>query len=1311
MPAISGAVNLLLDLSFTFFRKIDKKVDQLTNEVTLVKDQVTQLGSILDLDLKQETKETIHRLDQKLDKILTKNFSEEIPAFSTSHRTAWYYGNAESLKPLHTEKPTTLSQFLALKEIIDYWKKRFKEETDFSEQQKLITMMQQLYTEHETVFKHHNYNLFEETPSKDTHETSSEILSEEDDELIPVSKKVLDEIFTQNDKAKLIAGTSRKIQPESSKTTQPSSSENFPSPDNLYMADTSSWNPRRMDSSSEYSDTESNTELDTESDVELETTRKGKRKIGDKDHLDTDEDFQPRTTEDDFTEHLKATDDSKDFVPNTPVFMTRKDDLNKGNVASGGTYLDLTHVPFKQYESAINDWAQSLSIVITSFESTWSRKKFLDWVSGTLQGSVLHFLKQWESTPEGQAAKELLQNSMKSFDALLSDIVKLLKNEFCGLRSDEQTADDITYALSKLKLCNMNSFEEFSKTFQQYYHLLPVTSTKHWLSQFFAKLPPPWDTICKDNYPKFCLETDSTDTLGNQINYVYRQLINHCLDARAAKQLKKKLNPGFCKSLIKNNWEFGCEKTYKKKCKSYKISKPMRPYRRRYRWKRFNPQNRFFKQKKYVRKSNPNNKTKSCRCYACNEEGHYANKCPQKNKGARKMVKQLEVKNLEIVFGDDITNSSEILYELVSETDSDSGSESDGIFEFKTLDVPTSSDDPESLKLEECFEQAPPEETNQVRLSNFIQEDMVVDFSKYEKHKSIRKDEVYRLSKLPLWSTRYFEQASGNTTARLTENSKIEIKLFNKEKIMRLCKKHPQIRYIHIGVIQIEITALFRQGIDTPILAFLFDKRFIENPASALIGGIDSNLVVGNIWFRIKPNYFVSVTDPNIEDTLVLRIKTEGLGMKSNSENLAISWTAIHELTNVAKTSIKPIDKRIVEIFEPKPFETEIQPRLINWHDLSIPKQWLLNDILPNDEQKFPTLEIVASGKNLYFQRQISETQNMLPQSISPLKIEEPKSIATKTVQIPIRLGSGSTSSKGKGLLNTDELKTFAIYHQTFIDDDEYIFSAKQSKKKYLYVQAKFYFPFYKPYTLDVLLDTGATTCCGRWQSLPTEQWIKLKTPIPAIGIDGHPTFLEYKAKNVPVILGNEKFIIPKILCFPIMHGDFILGNNFTRLYLPMEWHKHNIILTSNKKVKIPILPHHVNKCETGFTPVPHHILTLDETHWMFPKLKDNFSDNPLHLWDRSPRYCTLKLNDPTKVIRVNPIIYTLQDIQEFDNQLKDLLDKGLIEPTSSPHSCPAFLVRNHAEIKRGKARMVINYKSLNKHLIFDGYFIHEKTS
>ena len=39
--------------------------------------------------------------------------------------------------------------------------------------------------------------------------------------------------------------------------------------------------------------------------------------------------------------------------------------------------------------------------------------------------------------------------------------------------------------------------------------------------------------------------------------------------------------------------------------------------------------------------------------------------------------------------------------------------------------------------------------------------------------------------------------------------------------------------------------------------------------------------------------------------------------MLGYSHSLAIEWKAIHELTNLAKTPIKSINNKIIEIFEP----------------------------------------------------------------------------------------------------------------------------------------------------------------------------------------------------------------------------------------------------------------------------------------------------------------------------------------------------------------------------------------------------------
>ena len=72
-------------------------------------------------------------------------------------------------------------------------------------------------------------------------------------------------------------------------------------------------------------------------------------------------------------------------------------------------------------------------------------------------------------------------------------------------------------------------------------------------------------------------------------------------------------------------------------------------------------------------------------------------------------------------------------------------------------------------------------------------------------------------------------------------------------------------------------------------------------------------------------------------------------------------------------------------------------------------------------------------------------------------------------------------------------------------------------------------------------------------------------------------------------------------------------------------------------------------------------------------------------------------------------MIYSQQEIEDFKIQINELIQLNLIRESKSPHSSPAFMVRKHSEIKRGKARMVINYKEVNKKTKFDGYYIPNK--
>ena len=108
-------------------------------------------------------------------------------------------------------------------------------------------------------------------------------------------------------------------------------------------------------------------------------------------------------------------------------------------------------------------------------------------------------------------------------------------------------------------------------------------------------------------------------------------------------------------------------------------------------------------------------------------------------------------------------------------------------------------------------------------------------------------------------------------------------------------------------------------------------------------------------------------------------------------------------------------------------------------------------------------------------------------------------------------------------------------------------------------------------------------------------------------------------------------------------------------------------------------------------------------------KLKENFSNNSLKYWEKTKIYCKLEMIDPDKIIIIRPMIYSQEDIEDFKIQINESMQMNLIRESKSPHNSLTFMVRKHSEIKRGKTKIVINYKEMNKNTKFDGYYISNK--
>ncbi|XP_043717644.1 uncharacterized protein LOC122665555 [Telopea speciosissima] len=111
-----------------------------------------------------------------------------------------------------------------------------------------------------------------------------------------------------------------------------------------------------------------------------------------------------------------------------------------------------------------------------------------------------------------------------------------------------------------------------------------------------------------------------------------------------------------------------------------------------------------------------------------------------------------------------------------------------------------------------------------------------------------------------------------------------EIYLLNPKNLEQLKKKY---NYIHIGLIQVAIKPLHREGLNTSILLALRDTRFLKFDDS-LIGAIETSMCYGPVHFNCYPDISLPLKDENILDALKINLKSHGYNMKPESIPIAV---------------------------------------------------------------------------------------------------------------------------------------------------------------------------------------------------------------------------------------------------------------------------------------------------------------------------------------------------------------------------------------------------------------------------------------
>lgn len=268
---------------------------------------------------------------------------------------------------------------------------------------------------------------------------------------------------------------------------------------------------------------------------------------------------------------------------------------------------------------------------------------------------------------------------------------------------------------------------------------------------------------------------------------------------------------------------------------------------------------------------------------------------------------------------------------------------------------------------------------------------------------------------------------------------------------------------------------------------------------------------------------------------------------------------------------------------------------------------------------------------------------------------------------------------------------------------------------KMTYMTVKIVIPTYMSRIYHGLFDTGANTCICKKDVLPEEKWEKINNKV-LTGFNEEKNDVEYRANNIKIMIAREEFIIPYIYAMNNINADIIIGATFYNKYSPITIDMENGIIKFTKKgniypnylVKYP-RKKKLEKWKKGNPSIvqPLENLQINQTTESGSEELNNilgediYGENPLEHWEKHKTKAKIELKDPEDNIYKPPMNYQESDYKEFKMHIEEMTKEGYIEEKlnfeNKKYSSPAFIVIKHSEEKRGKSRMVIDYKDLNK--------------
>ncbi|MCF6788184.1 hypothetical protein L3H49_10735, partial [Corynebacterium sp. MC-01] len=210
-------------------------------------------------------------------------------------------------------------------------------------------------------------------------------------------------------------------------------------------------------------------------------------------------------------------------------------------------------------------------------------------------------------------------------------------------------------------------------------------------------------------------------------------------------------------------------------------------------------------------------------------------------------------------------------------------------------------------------------------------------------------------------------------------------------------------------------------------------------------------------------------------------------------------------------------------------------------------------------------------------------------------------------------------------------------------------------------------------------------------------------------------SMINYKAKDIKIQILEKISKIDKIYNYDLPTKDMILGIPFLDKYYPHILTKTHWWLTTpcNHKIGAKRVYNKIRKntewikgsenitqkfknMADASEGINYIIFTIDKLSPIKQKLEKLYSEDPLKGWNKHKTIVKIELINKDRIITQKPLKYNFNDLGEFKIHITELLEKGYINESNSKHTSPAFIVNKHSEQKRGKSRMVIDYRNLN---------------